>query len=294
METNKIGPGAISVVIVSFNREKQLRESLAALHEEPAVPDRSPAVSSGVSVSPSQASAETAGHFQILVVDNGSRDGSASLDDEFPDVRFSRLPRNFGLTRALNIGIRAADRDYVLLLHDDVRISRSAVVALAEFLDKRPDVAAVCPLLNGPQVRSLPTPSDPDPTPRPAVAGGAEIVAECVSGAAIMVRAAFLRAMGHVDERYGNYGSDIELCARVRSSNRKLVVLSGIAAQHNTTPSPMSGSALDGDHAAGTAAFLSKHHGFAAGLLYRVRVSILALFSFRFSVLGGAKIDGSW
>ncbi len=265
----------ISVVIVSFNREKELRESLDALYE---------------------ASDDPAVQFQILVVDNGSRDGSASLDDEFPDVRFSRLPRNFGLTRALNIGIRAADRDYILLLHDDVRIERPAVIALAEFLENRPDVAAVCPLLNGPQVRPLPTPANPDPALQPALpspGGGGEIVVECVSGAAIMVRTAFLRAMGHIDERYGNYGSDIELCARVRSSNRKLVVLSAVTALHRATPSPMSASALDGDHAAGTAAFLGKHHGFASGLIYRVRVSILALFSFRFSILGGAKIDGS-
>ena len=88
--------------------------------------------------------------LQIIVVDNGSRDGSASLDDEFPNVRFSRLPRNFGLTRALNIGIRAADGDYILLLHDDVLIEPAAVTALAEFLENRPDVGAVCPYLNGP------------------------------------------------------------------------------------------------------------------------------------------------
>ena len=47
--------------------------------------------------------------LQIIVVDNGSRDGSASLDSEFPAAQFLRLPQNFGLTKALNIGIRASD-----------------------------------------------------------------------------------------------------------------------------------------------------------------------------------------
>ncbi len=247
----------ISVVIVSFHRAEQLRQSLSALCQ----PDN---------------------QFQVVVVDNGSRDGAASLDDEFPDVRFSRLPRNFGLTRALNIGIRAADRDYILLLHDDVLIEPSAVVALAEFLENRQDVGAVCPQFNGPQVRPLPMPLNPDP-PLEIPAGGDEITAECVSGAAIMVRASFLRSMGHIDERYGNYGSAIEICAQIRSSNRKLVVLNTVTAIHNSTPSPMPKSALKSDRAAGTAAFIGKHFGLAAGLRYRLKSS----------PFGAAKIDGS-
>lgn len=247
----------ISIVIVSLQRAAQLRQLLAAL-------------------------CQPGNQFQVVVVDNGSRDGSASLDDEFPDVRFSRLPRNFGLTRALNIGIRAADRDYILLLHDDVLIEAAAVVALAEFLENRPDVGAVCPQFSTPQVRPLPTPSNPDPalvTP----SGGEEITAECVSGAAIMARATFLRSMGHIDERYGNYGSALEICAQIRSSNRKLIVLNNVTAVHNATPSPMPKGALKNDRAAGTAAFIGKHFGFGAGLLYRLKSS----------PFGAAKIDGS-
>jgi GT2 family glycosyltransferase len=250
-------PNKVSVVIVSFNRVEHLRESLAALRESGA-------------------------GLQVIVVDNGSRDGAASLDDEFPDVRFSRLPRNFGLTRALNIGIRAADGDYVLLMHDDVRIDGLAVLELAAFLENRADVGAVCPKIDGPQVRPLPTPSDPDPALRNAPDGD-EFVAECVLGAAIMVRATFLRSMGHIDERYGNYGSDIELCARVRSSNRKLVVLGSVTASHGSAPSPMPKGTLKGDRAAGTIVFIAKQFGFGAGLLCRLKMA----------ALGGAKIDGS-
>jgi len=266
LEANKI-----SVVIVSFNRAQQLRESLTALCPPPV---------------------ESTPACQVVVVDNGSRDGSAFLDEEFPAVRFSRLPRDFGLTRALNIGIRAADGEYVLLLHDDVRIELPAVMALAEYLEGRPDIGAVCPKLNTPQVRAIPTPSETDP-PLTLAGVGDEVVAYCVSGAAIMVRTAFLRSLGHIDERYGNYGSDIEICAQMRTSGRKIVVLNNVTAFHGTTPSPAPSAALDGDRAAGTAAYLSKHYGFAAGLLYRLRTSLLALVTFRFAVLGAAKIDGS-
>ncbi|HEU5021985.1 MAG TPA: glycosyltransferase [Bryobacteraceae bacterium] len=250
-------PNKISVVIVSFNRVEQLRRSLAAL------------------------TAPEAG-LQVVVVDNGSRDGSANLSDEFPDVRFSKLPRNFGLTRALNIGIRAAERDYILLLHDDVLIEPAAVNALAEVLEQRQDVAAVCPHLNSPQIRPLPGPGQPDP-PFETPPGGEDTVAACVSGAALMARAHFFRSMGKIDERYGNYGSAMEICAQIRTSNRKILVLGNVTAVHGSDPSPMAAGALKGDRAAGIAAYLGKHYGMAAGLAYRMK-------SFAFT---GTKIDGS-
>ena len=89
-----------------------------------------------------------------------------------------RLPKNFGLTKALNIGLRAAESDYILCLHDDARIPAEAVTRLADFLESRPDVGMACPLLTeengepGPQMRALPNPSEPDPSLRVAPAGG--------------------------------------------------------------------------------------------------------------------------
>lgn len=263
MELNKI-----SVVIVTFRRPAQLCELLGDLQ------------------TPGPEAA-----LQVVVVDNGSRDQTASLDDEFPQVRFNHLQRNFGLTRARNIGIRASDGEYVLLLHDDVRITAAAAGALAEFLENRPDVAAVCPNFNAPQVRPLPKPDNPDP-PFQIPAPAAEMAAECVPGAAIMVRAAFLRSMGHIDERYGNYGSAIEICAQVRSSGRKLLILKDVTAQHDSSPSAVPTGYLEGDRIAGTTAFLGKHYGFAAGMIYRLKSAVKALVTLRFRAVAAAKIDG--
>ena len=109
-----------------------------------------------------------------------------------------------------------------------------------------------------------------------------ETVAECVSGAAIMVRSTFLRSMGHIDERYGNYGSAIEICAQMKSSGRKIVILGNVTATHGSAPSPAPKGPLKSDRNAGTAAFLGKHYGFRAGLIYRLKTS----------PFGAAKIDG--
>jgi hypothetical protein len=264
----------ITVVIVSFNRVEKLRANLQALGTD----------------------------HQIVVVDNGSRDGAEFLSEEFPHLRFSRLPKNFGLTKALNIGLRAAEGDYILCLHDDVRITGDAVSRLADVLESRPDVGAVCPLLTDaagepvPQVRALPSPADADPALHPP-SGEPEEIVECVSGAAIMFRSFFLRALRHVDERYGTYGSGIELCAQMRRAAKKVVILHSVTAIHETEVSPMDAGALAGDRAAGTAAFLGKHHGFMSALVWRLKTGLGALFTFRFSVLAGVisgqKIDGT-
>jgi N-acetylglucosaminyl-diphospho-decaprenol L-rhamnosyltransferase len=270
----------ISVVIVSFNRVEQLRENLKAL----------------------------GGDHQIVVVDNGSWDGAETINEEFPALRFSRLPRNFGLTKALNIGLRAAEGEYLLCLHDDVRITGEAAGRLADFLESRADVGAVCPLLTDAagspvrQVRALPTPPDPDPALRllPDLSrpeNGEEITVECVSGAAIMFRSFFLRALRNVDERYGTYGSSIEICAQMRRASKKVVILHSVTAIHDNMASPAPPGALAGDRAAGTAVFLGKHHGFASALIYRLKTALGALLTFRFSVLAGVisgqKIDGT-
>jgi hypothetical protein len=266
-------PKRVSVIIVSFNRVDPLRQSLKALGDA----------------------------YQILVVDNGSRDGSPGLEAEFPKARFIRLPKNFGLTKAMNIGVRAAEGEYILFLHDDTLVSGEAVSRLADFLAARQDVGAVAPQLTtetgepAPQVRPLPTPAAPDPPLQPA-RDGEETAAECVSGAALMLRTFYLRALRQIDERYGVYGGAIELCAQVRRSGKKIVVLRDVKAIHLALPSPLSRADLEGDRAAGTAGFLGKHHGFVAGMLYRIKTGLAGALTFRFKVAAGAfagqKVDG--
>lgn len=267
-------PVRVSVVIVALNRIDSVRKSLAALGEE----------------------------HQIALVDNGSTDGGALLGSEYPYLRFHRLPRNFGLTKALNIGIRSCDGEYILLLHDDVLISAEAVTKLADYLEAHPDVAAVCPKLTDAagkpvkQVRALPTPANPDPEFVPVTGAGDQAV-ECVSGAAILMRSFFLRSLGNIDERYGTYGSEIELCGKVRSSGKKLVVLGDVAAVHEWAQSPVAKPALEGDRAHGTASYLAKHHGLMTGMTQRLSSGLGALASMKLRKFSGAivgqKIDGS-
>jgi len=62
---------------------------------------------------------------EILVVDNGSVDGSrAYLEQHFPEVRILALEKNLGFAEGNNAGVRAAQHDIVVLLNNDMVVDR--------------------------------------------------------------------------------------------------------------------------------------------------------------------------
>ena len=66
--------------------------------------------------------------FEVILVDNGSTDGStAFVSAHFPWVHIIELPENFGFSRAVNEGIQASRAPYVLLLNNDTEVEKNFV-----------------------------------------------------------------------------------------------------------------------------------------------------------------------
>ena len=66
---------------------------------------------------------QTIDNFEVILVDNGSTDGScAFVAAEYPWVHMIQLPENYGFSRAVNEGIRVSRSPYVLLLNNDTEV----------------------------------------------------------------------------------------------------------------------------------------------------------------------------
>jgi GT2 family glycosyltransferase len=109
----KIG---VSVVIPNWNGKKLLERNLPPLIE---------------------AMDYYGGEYEIIVVDDGSVDGSAQfIRDTFPSIRVIRLERNRGFPIAANRGVGTAIHDLVLLLNSDIRVERDFLLPLLSYFDE--------------------------------------------------------------------------------------------------------------------------------------------------------------
>jgi GT2 family glycosyltransferase len=82
--------------------------------------------------------------FDIVVVDNGSTDGSQQmLIEKYPEVMRIQNEGNLGLGKASNQGIQATTGKYVLLLNNDTIVHGPSLDKLVRFLDDHPEAGAV-------------------------------------------------------------------------------------------------------------------------------------------------------
>jgi GT2 family glycosyltransferase len=91
-------------------------------------------------------------HFDIVLVDNGSTDGSADrLEEEFPGVDVVRTGENLGYAGGMNVGTRELlDRgvDYVWQLNNDVVIPEERLLTdLVETMEANDDLGMLTPLV---------------------------------------------------------------------------------------------------------------------------------------------------
>lgn len=76
-------------------------------------------------------------NFEVILVDNGSTDGScAFVASQYSWVHIIELSENFGFSRAVNEGIKAARAPYVLLLNNDTEVEPDFLKEMTEGLQR--------------------------------------------------------------------------------------------------------------------------------------------------------------
>ena len=176
----------------------------------------------------------------IVVVDNGSKDGSAEMvAAEYPSVRLVVDPTNPGYGTSANRAIGLCDAPYVLLLNSDTLLPAGATRALAKYLDENPRAGIVGPRLRkldgrlqetchefptpvrsllehtwiGDVLRAIPFASGlrpfmwPHDRPR---------VVPWVTGAAMAIRKSAFDELGGFDPSFYMYYEETDLCYRMR------------------------------------------------------------------------------
>lgn len=164
---------------------------------------------------------------EIIVIDNGSKDGSPEyIRTCFPKVRLIQNPVNLGFAPAVNLGIRAAEGEYVLLLNNDTEVLPGFIEALCRALDEDDRIFGASAKMLMYSDKSLTDDAGDLYTvfglalqrgnrkPAAAYDKKAWITAPC--GGACMYRKALLNETGLLDEAFFAYREDLDLGIRAR------------------------------------------------------------------------------
>lgn len=190
---------------------------------------------------------------EVVVVDNGSTDGSAAhVAEHWPQVRLIANTTNLGFCRANNQAIRSSDSPTVLLVNTDARLEPGGIASLLAYFEADPRAAVVGPRLayrDGAFQRwtagQLPSPSSmaaylfalerisprfrshylTDDTAIP-------FQPEWVSSAVMALRRAALDEIGLLDEQIFVYMDDVDLCARARAAGWNVWYAADTTATH--------------------------------------------------------------
>ncbi|MCW2982136.1 MAG: hypothetical protein JWO14_3863 [Solirubrobacterales bacterium] len=174
--------------------------------------------------------------IELLVVDNGSTDGSVELLRE-RSVKHQSLPHNVGFATAMNIGVRGTSAPLVLALNADTILEPGAVAALSGMLVADSGLGGVQPRILQLEEDGEGAPGDPDaarlysagqalhPDGSAYETGAGEKQGDAyrmrreifgVCGAACLLRRELFESLGGYDESYFSFYEDVDLNVRGR------------------------------------------------------------------------------
>lgn len=260
---------------------------------------------------------------QVLVVDNGSRDGSAELvASGFPEVDLVRNQENAGFARANNQAFAMARGRYVLLLNPDTELRNDAVKQMVQFLDADPRRAGATAVLRNPDGtlqryhKRLPRWRFilwSETVLRNAAPGNRRLrefymldepfdvltEVEQPPAACLMLRRSVLPPVGLFDERFPIFYNDVDLCRRLRDSGHRLFLLPQAEVMHHGGAGGVGAMPDQGvaDSLIGLIRYYRKYEGLvSAGILWLMLNvnSVFVLAGGLLKVLGGCRSLQWW
>lgn len=217
----------MSIVLVCWNNKGYLSACLQSLYAEP-----------------------MHSRFDVVVVDNGSTDGSQlMLREQFPQVQLIQNAHNVGLGKASNQGIVATTGRYILLLNNDTLVNGASLDALVAFLDATPAAGAAGGRLLNPD-GSLQAGTNNFPSLHeeffiatrlgewlwagyPSHHGANQVTpTEWLGSACLLLRRAALDQIGLLDEEYFIYGDEADVQYRLKKAGWAIYYLPTVYTIH--------------------------------------------------------------
>jgi len=113
---NKNNMGHLDIVLVSYNTAEYTKRAIQSVYDETHETD-----------------------FKIIMVDNDSKDNSVELiKTEFPEVEIIQTGANLGFAGGVNMGTKASNGDFILLLNPDTVILEGAIDKLMVYAESTP------------------------------------------------------------------------------------------------------------------------------------------------------------
>ncbi|MEE8577264.1 MAG: glycosyltransferase family 2 protein [candidate division Zixibacteria bacterium] len=223
----------ISAVIISWNGMKFLPDCMSTLTED----------LKGIS-------------HEIIVVDNGSRDGSADfIEKHYPQAKLIRNKKNLGFAPAVNIGFEEGSGEYYYILNQDLRFPQGATQALLDRIREDNTIGFIGPKFvyfeGGTQktIRSFPTyrhvlyralfldrlfPEHPEFSSwrMGFFDHETEKFVDQPMGAVMLIPRHVIDKIGYMDERFPILFNDVDLCRRIADAGYRNLYYPGAVVEH--------------------------------------------------------------
>jgi GT2 family glycosyltransferase len=212
----------LSIIIVNWNTRELLRDCLGSVFASP-----------------------EALHYEVLVVDNASTDGSHEMvENKFPNVKLIKNQKNRGFAAANNQALEIASGEYLLLLNSDTIIHGDVLERSLDYMIARGDVGAMgCRVLNmdgslqptcsrfptlmnllllTSGLARLPWPRSLDRYQMRRWDRHDERAVDVISGCYMLVRRVAVNEVGLLDDSFFFFGEETDWCRRFQEAGWKL------------------------------------------------------------------------
>ena len=169
---------------------------------------------------------QTCQEFKLLVIDNGSKDGSTDVTSESLDMEMVALPENTGFCGAVNLGFEMTTTPYAILLNNDTEAEPHFVEELLKGIRQSERIFSCgAQMLDFKQRELLDNAGDLYTLPgwavargkgRPAADYGKQTDVFSCCGGAVIYRMSVLKQIGVMDEKHFAYLEDLDLGYRAR------------------------------------------------------------------------------